>query len=59
MAQFSTVLAFSWIQQRKSQHVPLTEHQQMCYDLKYLVSYILISPNMALKCALNQSNIIT
>jgi hypothetical protein len=59
MAQFSTVPAFSWRHQRKSQHVPLTEHQQMCYDLEYLVPYILISPNMALKFALNQSNIIT
>jgi len=59
MAQFSTLPAFSWRHQRKSQNVPLNEHEQMCYGLKYLVPYIIISPNMALRFSLNQNNIIT
>jgi len=59
MVQFSTAPAFSWRHQRKSQNIPLTKHQQMCYDLKYLVPYILIAPNMTLRFSLNHSNIIT
>jgi hypothetical protein len=59
MSQFNSVPAFSWRHYRKSQNVPLTEHQQMCYGLKYLVPYIFISPNVTLKFSLNQSKIIT